>query len=247
MASTTYYLRRSAATVMGAGLVGLSGWFSYAHSGDVTGPIAAIVGATMLHFAEHAWSEKQRLRAVSLGALSALALLTCLSFVLDRVATAYDAKLQDRQSGNLSRSEARKALDQAEATAKLAEQAAVAECSSGRGLRCREAEGRADAARQRVAETRSRLVQAGAQVAEDPMARRLAAVTGVGEAAIALYQPLMLPVWLELSGLVLLTYGLSPGSQAPKEAVARKRTKRVRRTRHRFKASVGKPVLRAVP
>ena len=78
------------------------------------------------------------------------------------------------------------------------------------------------------------------------MARRLAGVTGLPEAAIALYQPLMLPVWLELSGLVLLTYGLSPGGPVQKAAVARKRTIRRRKRQHRFKASVGKPTLKVV-
>jgi hypothetical protein len=247
-----YRLRRIAATVMGAGLVGLSGWFTWQHTSDMTAPIAAIVGAAMLHFCEAAWAERQRLRAIAFAALAALASLICLTAVLDRVATTYDTKLQGRQSENLSRVEAEKALTTAEATAQAAEAAALAECTSGRGPRCKGLEERADGARQRVAEARAELVRLGSAIVVDPAARRLAAILPVSEATIGLAQPLMLPVWLELSGLVLLTYGLAPGAPKAPSKPAGAKARRKRRTPRKpapkapAKATAGKPSLKLV-
>jgi hypothetical protein len=248
MAITIVGLRRSIATALGAGLVGLSGWFSYHHTGDLAAPIAAIVGAAMLHFCEAAWSEGQRMRAVAFAALAALASFICLLAVLDRTATAYDRSVQGRQSENLPRDEARKAVARVEAEATAAEAAASAECTSGRGRRCATLEERAGAARQRVKEARAELVQLGSAIAVDPMARRLAALLPVSEATIGLVQPLMLPVWLELSGLVLLTYGLSPGHAGRRQAAAQRRRRKSRKTaaRHRFRPSVGRPELKVV-
>jgi hypothetical protein len=185
----------------------------------------------MLHFAEAAWSERQRLRAVAFAGLATLASLICLTAVLDRVATAYDARIQGRQSENLPRVEAQKVLATAEAAAKASEVAAAAECTSGRGARCKGLEERAEAARRRVTEARTELVKLGSATVEDPMARRLAALLPVSEAWIGTAQPLMLPVWLELSGLVLLTYGLAPRLQtAPTKKIRRRKKKRTPRT-----------------
>ena len=210
-------VRRSIATTLGAGLVGISGYFSWSHTGDLVAPVAACVGAAMLHFGEAAWAERQRVKAVAFAALATLASLICLLAVLDRVATAYDTKLSGRQSENLPRVEAQKALTAAEATAKADEAAAAAECGSGRGTRCTGLEQRADVSRRRVTEARNELVRLGSAIVEDPAAKRLAALLPVSEGTIGLLTPLMLPVWLELSGLVLLTYGLAPRHKPVKQ------------------------------
>lgn len=245
--ATAYYLRRSIATMLGAGLVGISGWFSFTHTGDFVAPIAAIVGTGMLHFGEHAWSEKQRLRAMAFVVLSMLAILICLLAVLDRTSTAYDKTIHGRQTENLPREEARKALTQVEAEATAAEAAASVECTSGRGSRCKGMEERADAARRRVVEARTQLVQLGSVTAIDPMARRLAALLPLSEVSIGLLQPLLLPIWLELSGLVLLTYGLSPDRRQVEKATPKRRRRKLRQTANaKPRSMVGKPGPRLV-
>lgn len=74
----------------------------------------------------------------------------------------------------------------------------------------------------------------GATIAEDSLAKHLAAYTGVSEANVQLWQPVMLPAWLDLSGLVLITYGLGrpPKRQSAKPArkATRKREKPAKRT-----------------
>jgi hypothetical protein len=179
----------------------------------------------MLHFVETSWGEGQRLRATAFAGLATLASLICLQAVLDRVSSAYDGKIQSKQSENLARVEGRKALDTLEAAVKADEAAAAAECASGRGPKCKGAEDRAEAARRRVKDARNELVQLGAAIVEDPAAKRLAAILPWSEAQIALATPLMLPVWLELSGLVLLTYGLAP-RRKPKRKVAVKKSRK---------------------
>jgi len=170
--------------------------------------------------------------------------------VLDRVATAYDTRVQGRQSENLSRTMAEKAMVAAEAEVGAAETAATAECTSGRGPRCKGLEERADAARRRVEEARTELVRLGSATVIDPAARRLAALLPISEAQFGLVQPLMLPVWLELSGLVLLTYGLAPRHQpaVPPKIKARRKRRAPRKPAPKApaKAAAGRPSLQLV-
>ena len=217
MATTTYYLRRTVATTLGVGLVGLSGYFSWHHTGDLIAPIAAVVGAAMLHFAEAAWSERQRIRAVAFAALAALASLICLLAVLDRVATAYDTKLVVGSQTTCHGSRLRRPWPRQKPQQRPTRRPLRLECGSGRGSRCTGLEQRADISRRRVTEARNKLVRLGSAIVEDPAAKRLAAFLPVSEGTIGLATPLLLPVWLELSGLVLLTYGLAPRHKPVKQ------------------------------
>ena len=227
MAKHSYLVRRAVATAVGIGLIGLSGWYSWTHFHDVTAPIAVAVGAGMLHFAEVSWHERKRLRALFFGGLALLAALISLTGVVSRTGSVADATLQARQSENLPRQQAQLALDEAKAAHKAAEAAAGAECSSGRGRRCTALEDREAAARKRVDDARVGLAGAGAHTAEDPLARRLAALLpGVSEGAIQLYLPLALPVWLELSGLLLVSFGLAPHRKVQPIARRAKRKKK---------------------
>jgi hypothetical protein len=223
-----YRIQRGVASLIGAGLVGLSGWYSWMHFHDVSAPIAAVVGAGMFHFGEVALKSRRWLTATLFGALGLLAVVISLTAVIARTSSAYDERIQSRQSENLSRIQAQKAVDEAKEVAAQAEAQAAAECSSGRKLKCKGLEERATEARQRVDQARTQLVQLGAHTAEDPGARRIAAmIPGLSEAQYGLLQPLLLPMWLELSGLSLLTYGLSkPKVQAKAPKAKRKRKKR---------------------
>ncbi|MCL4767758.1 MAG: hypothetical protein KJZ80_16140 [Hyphomicrobiaceae bacterium] len=211
-------MRQLVATAIGVGLVGYSAHLAWEHYQDPSAPIAATVGAGMLHFGEVAWRSRERLRSVAFIALSMLAVAISLTAALDRVASAKDAAIQSRQSENLARNLAQTAADDARAALETAEAAALAECKTGRGPKCLGLEARADAARQRAVEARAALANAGAQIAEDSGAARLATVLPFTAAQISLYQPLMLPVWLELGGILMLTFGLSRPTQAKEVA-----------------------------
>jgi hypothetical protein len=88
-----------------------------------------------------------------------------------------------------------------------------------------ERQDREAAARQRVDEARTKLAGVGAHTVEDPLARRLAATLPVSEGAIQLYLPLLLPVWLELSDLVLVRFGLAPPRREVRSKARRRRAK----------------------
>jgi len=78
-----------------------------------------------------------------------------------------------------------------------------AECASGHGPKCREAE-------TQLSQARSALRLAAPIRAADPGAERLASLLGVSEAAVALYSPMALPLGLELGGFIFLAIGLPP-------------------------------------
>jgi hypothetical protein len=59
----------------------------------------------------------------------------------------------------------------------------------------------------------------------------------VSEAQYELVQPLMLPIWLELSGLLLLTFGLS----APRLVVAKPEPKKKAKSRKEKRLGPRKP------
>ena len=226
---TVYRVRRIAATLAGLGLIGFSAWCAWTHFHDLTAPIAAAVRAMMLHLSEASWQERQRAKAPIFLMLATTAALISGHAVLARVATVGDAKVQERRSDNLPRTESRKALGKAETEAKAATQATedaaralAKECSTGKGTECRRlttehytAQSREETARKRVTEARADLVRHGAEITEDPAAKRLAAfLPGVSEEMVGLAVPLLPPLWIELSGPLLLTYGLSHRRQA---------------------------------
>ena len=150
----TYRVLRAVAIGLGAGLTAYSAWLSWSHFGDPTGPIAAVTGAGLFVFGEYAWHDRQRLRAVFLFGLGALALVISGTAVLQRVAATQEARLQGTRSDNLPRIEADKALTAAQEGLAAAVAAAQVECTSGRGRRCTALEEREDAARKRVEDAR---------------------------------------------------------------------------------------------
>jgi hypothetical protein len=221
-----YRVRRVIATVSGTALLGLSGWYSWLHCHDVSAPLAVIVGAGMFHFAETSWQERFRLRAMLFGGLAVLAAFVSLTGALSRVGTVADTRLQERQTQNLPRIQAGDELAAAVEALATAEAAARAKCSSGRGPGCRVLEDREAAARQRVDAARTKLAGLGVRTVEDSLARRLAAILPVSETQVQLYLPLALPMWLELSGLVLVSFGLAPRRKARRPCRKRRATKK---------------------
>lgn len=68
-----YSLRRTVATLAGAGLTGLSAWYTWQHYHDVSAPIAAVVGAGMFHLVETCWRDRSPFRALLFLGLGLLA------------------------------------------------------------------------------------------------------------------------------------------------------------------------------
>lgn len=231
-------IRRGVSTLAGSTLVGLAAWYAWEHFKDPAAPIAAVFGAVMLHLGQHAWRSQQRALACSLAALSVFALLISLTAVIGRVASQNDVRSHTIASSNEMRRLAEVEEAEAKADRDAAARIALAECSRAdnpkadpRGPKCIAAEKREKEARERLDAARERLALMGVAKVEDSGARRLAAILPLTEAQIALYQPLLLPIWLELSGLALLTFGLSHRTAEPPEKIRRKkrRTKRTRR------------------
>src|SRR5262245_33414856 len=162
---STSIAQRVAASLIGAGLVGLSGYLTWEHSHDFTAPIAAVVGAGMFHFGETAWRARRWLTGTLLGLLGLLAVAISLAAVIDRTSSRYDAATQSRASENLPRKEAEKALTKAEKALEAAEAEASVECRSGDGPKCKGLERRANEARERVKEARTELSKLGAHTA----------------------------------------------------------------------------------
>lgn len=220
MAFFFYLFRRSVAIALGVVLTGYSAWASWSHNHDLIGPLAAISAALLLAFCEYAWRDRRFVHFGLLGLLGLAAAAISGSIVLERVSHAQEARTHQARSANLPRQEAQKALTEAQSTLKTAEAAASSACSSGRGPLCKGAEVREEAARQRVAEARTKLAGLGAETAIDPAAGML----GAHAETLRLATLLGLPLWLELAAPVVLAYGFAP--RRKKVAAKKKRRRR---------------------
>jgi len=225
MAYLCYLIRRLLAIALGLALTGYSAWASWTHQGDLIGPLAAVSAAGMLIFAEHAARDRKWFYFAGLALFGVAAAVISGSVVLDRVSHASEARSQEARSSNLPRTEARKALAEAQTALTKAEAEAGAECRSGRGRRCDALESREKAARARADDARARLAGLGAEVAINPAV----ALLGSHAATFQLATLLGLPLWLELAAPVVLAYGFAPGRRKapePKKAVRRRKVKR---------------------
>ena len=80
--------------------------------------------------------------------------------------------------------------------------AAEGECRSGRGARCAGLEQREEAARQRVADARAKLVGLGAQGADDPGTQRIAALLSISADRYQQIAPALLGFGIAIGGEV---------------------------------------------
>ena len=212
----------------GVALTGYSAWASWTHQGDLIGPLAAVSAAVLLAFCEYAWRDRQRFMAAALVVLGLAAATISGSIVLDRVSHTQEARDHKARSANLPRTEAHKALAEAQQALKTASAEASDACDSGRGPTCKGAETREEAARQRVAKARAELVGLGAETLVDPAA----GVLGAHADTLRLVVLLGLPLWLELAAPVVLAYGFAPAPTTRVEPARKlKRRRRGKPTR----------------
>ena len=198
------------------------------------GALVTVVAAALPLLAARCWRDRRYLLASLLWLALVPALSLIFSAAVERTGGARDEANRDRQAIAQRIELARSAQQDAKAVVDADEAKAAAECSraakgSPRGPLCKAAEERADNSRRRLEAARDAVAQAGV-VPTDPQARRLAAILpGMTEEAIALYQPLVLPVAISVLGLLLISVGAH--SPKPKKVKAR-RGKRKRRRRH---------------
>jgi hypothetical protein len=220
---------KAAATTGGATLTGTAVWLNAEHVAASEGWISALVlagifvtlcAAATPPLAERAAKTGQPAKAVVLWLFFALAVSFSLIASITRSGGYRDTLVADVERGNIS--------------ARLAEDAYAiaaanrsAECASGRGRKCREAE-------TQLSQARSALRLAAPIRAADPAAVRLATLLGVSEAAVALYSPMALPLGLELGGFIFLAIGLSPRDRKPDSLRKRPRKKLNAKAKGRF-------------
>jgi hypothetical protein len=212
---------KAAATTGGAALTSTAVWLNAEHVAASEGWISPLVlagifvtvgAAATPPLAERAAKTGQPAKAVVLWLFFALAVSFSLTASITRSGGYRDNQVAAVERGNV--------------TARLAKDAYViaganrsAECASGRGPKCREAE-------TQLSQARSALRLATPIRASDPAAERLATLLGVSEAAVALYSPMALPLGLELGGFVFLAIGLSPRAKQS-AAKAKRRGRKV--------------------
>jgi hypothetical protein len=194
----------------------------------------------LLALCERAWRDREVIRFLLLGVAGIAAAVFSGTVVLERIAHSQAARLSASRTDNLPKAEAQKALDEAKKSLEKAEAEARDECRSGRKLRCEATELREKAARDRVAEARTRLVSLGAASSETPVA----SVLGEWTETYHRVMPLALPMWLELTAPIVLAYGFAPAPHKEPEP-SRPKAKRRKKKRPPRKPPA-KPALRVV-
>lgn len=198
------------------------------------GAVVTVIAAILPILAGRCWGHGRYL----LAGLLWLALVPALSVILvaavERTGGAKDAADRDRQAHELKLSLAKVTVTEAKAQADSLQAKADAECSrtknpkvSPRGPTCTVAEERSDKAVQALKSARDEVVKIGPPP-KDPTAARFAAlVPGVTEEAYALVQPLVLPLAVSFTGLLLIAYGAhSPRRRKVKRRVSKRKKRR---------------------
>ena len=194
------------------------------------GAVVTVLSAALLPLAESCWRRRRYFQAALLMAALAPALSIIVFAAVERTGGARDEADRGRQALALKAELARKSEKEAAVTAQRATEKAETECSRSknpkadpRGPLCTAAEERADKAAKALKSARGELAQAGV-VPKDPTASRFAAVFPVTEEAVALYQPLVLPLTISALGLLLIAVGAPlVASKSPKSRKSRKR------------------------
>jgi hypothetical protein len=181
-------------------LAHVEGWMSTLVAGAIGATLAA---AAALPIAERAMTRGYWLKASGLTAFFLIMMAFSFTTSVGRVGAKADSDAVGARGHN-----ARLELASQAYAAAVATQAA--ECKGGRGPRCRDAE-------KAVAASRIALQAAPAAKAEASMETRLAAATGLSIEAVALYQPLLFPLALQLGGFFFLAYGLAPQRETRSE------------------------------
>lgn len=176
-------------------LAASEGWMSTLVLGAVGATLAAAIA---LPIAERALARGYWFKAIGLGLFFVVMLAASFSTSVGRVGTKHDGDVSSAKGHNAKMALAQQAYDAAMKTVED-------ECKK-RGPLCRKAEAA-------VTDARAALAASPAAKVEDPMAKRLAAASGLSEATVALYQPLLFPLALQIGGFFFLAYGFAPAAK----------------------------------
>jgi hypothetical protein len=205
------------------------------------GAIVTAVAALLPPIAERCWQAGRYTLALLLWAALLPALALVLTAAIERSGGARDKAQSERQAIAQRIDLARSAEAEAKTRLATAEAAVLAEAKKG-GCKdvCKSLKVEAAEARKELTKARDAVVTAGV-VPKDSQATRIAAILPVSEEAVALYQPIILPLAISALGLLLIAVG----AHSPKR---RKVTKRKgRRKKGRRPASPKPPTAKVIP
>jgi hypothetical protein len=201
----TIPLSKITAIGIGVSLAAVETWlnvdFVSKTEGLLSSPVAAVVASSVgaaaaIPYAERSAKQGHWLKAFGYALFFVLMVCFSITSSVDRIGTKHDRQTDSIKADNATVQLRREAYA-------AAQRKQEAECTK-HGPRCRAAEDATEAARKG-------LIENPAQRVEDPMAARISAVLGfVTAEQVALYQPLFLPVALQLGGFLMLAYGFGP-------------------------------------
>jgi uncharacterized membrane protein len=213
------------------------------------GAVVTVLAAILPILAGRCWRAGRWLLAILLWMALVPALSVILVAAVERTGGAKDASDRDRQAHALKLRLAEAAVTEAKAQVDSLKEKADAECSRSknpkvdpRGKMCTAAEERSDKAAQALKSARDEVVKVG-PTPSDPMASRLAAVLPVTEAAISLYQPLVLPLAISITGLLLI----ASGAHSPRRRKAQTQTRKSKRKKGRAPVSPKPSSAKVIP
>jgi hypothetical protein len=215
-------LMKFVATGTGLALCGVEVWLNAEHIAQTEGwasslvaavTVASIGAAAALPLAERAAKARQLAKAIGLAFFFLLMAAFSFTASVDRIGSKRDNETVAARSGNKRVRLVQEAYDAAKKTA-------GAECANGQTKACR-------AAQQAVKQARESLSAKPEERIENSMAKRIsAALPFLTAEDVELYQPLILPLGLQLGGFLMLALGFSPRHVEPQPKVAkRKRSK----------------------
>jgi hypothetical protein len=154
---------------------------------------------------EKCWADRNHGLALICALAAIPALTTIFLAAVERTGGARDTVVSAQRQSAVKIAAAERAERAAEKRVEAEEANARASCT-WKNVVCANAEERAKAARTDLAEVRRKRVEAG-DLPLDPQARRISAMTGLSEATIQLWEPLILPITGSLLGILFLAVG----------------------------------------
>ena len=216
-------LMKFVATGVGIALCGVEFWLNAEHVAHVEGwasslvaavVVASIGAAAALPLAERAAKARQAAKAAGLALFFLLMVAFSFCASVERIGGKRDGETAAARADNTRVVLMREGYEAAQKTA-------AAECAKSQASRkCRAAE-------EAVTKAREGLASKPAERVVDSMAVRIsAALPFLTAADVELYQPLVLPLGLQLGGFLMLALGLSPRHREPEPKAKRKPRKR---------------------
>jgi hypothetical protein len=202
------HVAKIVATGTGVALCAVEVWLNAEHIAHIEGWGSSLVAATIaasisaaasLPLAERAAKAGQTAKAAGLVAFFLLMVSFSFTASVARVGGKHDGEVNAAEGSNAKA----KLADEAYRDAKQGAAEACTDKTRG-STACRKATTKLDKAR-------SALAEAPAPKTVDSMADRIAAVLPVTKQQVQTFQPLLLPLGLQIGGFILLALGLAPG------------------------------------